>query len=311
MASFQHTLTKEAVRRLIKGLQIRQTDIPFVRRVGDSITAKIPLPPGTNIKPILFDKFSAEMIRPPRARQDFVLLYFHGGGYVMGSTKTHRAFIAKIVNEVGIRALSVDYRLAPENPFPASLEDALEAYNWLTQEIKIEASQIIVGGDSAGGGLSVALMLALREMGKPLPAAAFCIAPWTDLTVSGSSVVENRDKDSMIQHFDIPSWAKMYYSTYDPHHPLISPLFADLQGLPPILLQVSEDEILRDDSVRFAWKARTAGVEVELQKWKGLIHVWQMFWQYIPEARDAIKQINLFIERHIQKNEALIKNKNN
>ncbi|MBX7241730.1 MAG: alpha/beta hydrolase [Bacteroidia bacterium] len=307
MASFQHTLTREAVRRLIQGLQIRQSDIPFVRRVGDSVTAKIPIPLGTSIKDIAFEKFSAELIRPAGARKDFILLYLHGGGYVLGSAKTHRAFIAKLANECGIRALSVDYRLAPENPFPSSLDDALEAYFWLIEEMKFDPSQILIGGDSAGGGLALATMLALKKMKKPLPLAAVCLAPWTDLTVSGQSIIENKTKDTMIQHFDIPSWAKMYYSDYDPQHPLISPLFGDLEGLPPILIQVSEDEMLRDDAVRFAWKAREAGVEVELQKWKGLIHVWQMFWQYIPEARDAIKQMEIFMNRQIQKSEMLIR----
>lgn len=295
MASFQHTLVKEAVKRLIRSLQIRESDLPFVRRVGDSVTAKIPLPLGTSIQNIPFEKFDAEMLRPAGARKDFVLLYLHGGGYVLGSTKTHRAFVAKIANETGIRALSVNYRLAPENPFPAALDDAIESYEWLISQ-GYQAKQIFIAGDSAGGGLTLATLLALREMKKELPLAAICLAPWTDLKVTGSSVIENKHKDSMLEHFDIASWAAMYYTGFEATHPLISPLYADLHGLPPLLIQISEDEILRDDAIRLAWKAKLAGVEVELQKWKGLIHVWQMFWQYIPESKDAITQMETYMK---------------
>lgn len=295
MASFQHTIVKQAVSKLIEGLRIRQTDIPFIRRVGDNLTSKLPLPSGTSIQSVSFQQFDGEWIRPANARRDFVLLYIHGGGYVMGSAKTHRAFVARLLQETGIRAFSVNYRLAPECPFPAALDDVLETYHWLREQ-GYAAEQIFVGGDSAGGGLSLALLLALREMGEALPLAVFCIAPWTDLQVTGDSIWQNKQKDAFLEHFDIPTWAKMYYRDYAPTHPLVSPLYADLHGLPPILIQVSEDEVLRDDTLRLAWKLKEAGVEVEVQKWKGLIHVWQMFWQYVPEAKDAISQLSKYMK---------------
>lgn len=297
MASIQHAIARRTVKSLIQNLQIKQSDIPLLRRWGDLIISKVPIPLGTSVQEIKFPNFGAELIRPAYASKDKILLYMHGGGYVLGSAKTHRAFVAKIAKDANIRALSLDYRLAPDHPFPAALDDVLEAYEWLTVGQGFHPKQIVMGGDSAGGGLVLATLLALREKGVEMPLAAFCIAPWTDLMVTGQSVWENKEQDTMLQHFDIPTWAKMYYHAFDPHHPLVSPLYADLHGLPPILMQVSEDEILRDDAIRFAWKAHAQGVQIELQKWKGLIHCWQMFWQYVPEGRDAIKEIVAFIQK--------------
>jgi len=139
-----------------------------------------------------------------------------------------------------------------------------------------------------------------------LPLAGICLSPWTDLKVTGKSTYENKHKDAMLEHFDISSWARMYYRDYEPTHPLISPLYADLAGLPPLLIQVSEDEILRDDAIRFAWKANEAGVQVEMQKWKGLVHVWQLFWQYVPESKDAITQMATYIRNKIEEQEMKI-----
>jgi len=303
LASIRHTLTRKAIQSFIHNLQIRQTDIPMLRRVGDFFSANIPLPLGVAVQEIQFERFSAEWLQPANARKDMVLMYCHGGGYVLGSAKTHRAMVAKIASETGIQAFSVNYRLAPENPFPSALDDCLHAYEWLIKENNLPPKQIILGGDSAGGGLALATLLALKSQGKEMPLAAFVMSPWTDLTVSGESVRKNKHQDAVLEHFDIPAWARMYYGTYSPQHPLISPLFADLEGLPPILMQVSEDEILFDDSRRFAWKAHKANVKIELQKWKGLVHVWQLFWLYVPEGREALTQIKFFLEKCIKEKE--------
>lgn len=272
----------------------------MLRRAGDFFSVNIPMPLGVSVQEIEFERFNAEWIQPANARKDFVIMYCHGGGYVLGSAKTHRAMIAKIATETGVQAFSVNYRLAPENPFPAALDDTLHAYEWLIKENHFSPKQIILAGDSAGGGLALATLLALKSQGKEMPLTAFVMSPWTDLTVSGESVHKNKKQDAVLEHFDIPAWARMYYGTYAPQHPLISPLFGDLAGLPPILMQVSEDEILFDDSKRFAWKAHEAKVKVELQKWKGLVHVWQLFWLYVPEGREALTQIKLYLLKRIK-----------
>jgi len=194
--------------------------------------------------------------------------------------------------------LNVDYRLAPEHPFPAAVDDAVTSYHWLLEN-KINPEKIIVGGDSAGGGLAIALPLKLRAISVPLPAGIICLSPWTDLTCSGVSWIENQKIDFMLDLKKIRESAKVYLNDADPNTPLASPLCADLKGLPPILLQVGTEELILSDSTSFAEAARKAGVDVTLEIWDGMQHEWHFAAKYLPESRDALEQIGKFVETHV------------
>jgi epsilon-lactone hydrolase len=236
----------------------------------------------------------AEWLTPPGARADAVVLYLHGGGYVIGSPRSHRHLAAAIARASGTRALLLDYRLAPEHPFPAALDDALAAYEWLLGR-GLASRRIVVAGDSAGGGLTVALLLALRDRGRPLPAAGVCISPWTDLTCSAPSYASKKAADPIVTLESITLLAKAYVGAGDPKAPLISPLFADLRGLPPLLVHVGSDEMLLDDARGLAERARTAGVDVTFEEWPAMIHVWHWFQPMLEEAERATADIGTFI----------------
>lgn len=236
----------------------------------------------------------AEWILPAGITAERVLLYFHGGSYIAGSINSHRALAANIASAGGARALVVDYRLAPEHPYPAALEDALAAYRWLLAN-NIPGDKTYIAGDSAGGGLAVALLVALRDSGDPLPAAAVCISALTDMAFTGESIKTKADVDLILDCGKEIQFAQMYLGDTDPRAPLVSPLYADLRGLPPLLIQVGSDEILLSDSTRLAENARTAGVVVTLEVWEGMQHVWHFAASLIPEGRNAIRRIGEFI----------------
>lgn len=225
-----------------------------------------------------------------------VLLYLHGGGYCLGSPNTHRGLAARLAIAARARVLLVDYRLAPEHPFPAALEDALAAYHWLL-EIGTAPNQISIGGDSAGGGLTLATAIRLREDRAPLPAALICLSPWVDLTFSGESIRTLAERDPILHWRTLPS-VHYYTGDYPANHPLISPLFADLRHLPPTLIHVGSEEILLDDARRLAEKMKAAGVKVHLEIWPGMWHVFQVFAPLIPEAQQSIEKIGAFIQEH-------------
>jgi len=222
------------------------------------------------------------------------ILYLHGGYYMIGSIQSHRNLAGNIAAAAQARVLIIAYRLAPEHPFPAGLDDALNAYNWLLEQ-GTQPSQIVLVGDSAGGGLVLSVLLALREQGKPLPAAAICLSPATDLTLGGESWKFNAKKELVITRFIAEQVAPKYLGEIDPHNPLASPLYGNLHGLPPLLIQVGSDEVLLSDSTSFAERARAAGVDVRLQVWPGMQHVWQFTASFVPEARQAIVKIGEFI----------------
>jgi epsilon-lactone hydrolase len=241
-----------------------------------------------------------EWISPADAPQEKAILYFHGGGFRLGSVASHRDLIAQIALASGCRALAVNYRLAPEHRFPAALDDALAAYGWMLGR-GLEPGNIAFAGDSTGGNLVLAAMLALRERGLPLPVSAALMSPWTDLAATGASYVSRAEADPIHQRPMILALAKNYLGRQgDPCDPLVSPLHADLKDLPPLLIQVGDRETVLDDSVMFADKARAAGVEVELQVWDGMIHVFQMFGAELPETHQAIASIAGFLSRHLQ-----------
>ncbi len=237
----------------------------------------------------------AAWIIPPETLTGRVILYAHGGSYNSGSITSHIPLTGNIALAARSRLLSIDYRLAPEHPFPAALEDALSAYRWLLSQ-NIDPHKIVLAGDSAGGGLVLALLLALRDQGLPLPAAAACLSPWTDLTCSGVSWTGNAKKDFMLKLIPTQQSADIYLLDTDPYTPLASPLFGDLRNLPPILVQVGSDEAILSDGVQFAAKARSAGVDVRLEVWKGMQHEWQYAASLLPEGREAIGHISDFID---------------
>jgi len=246
--------------------------------------------------PISCERVSAggvdgEWIAADGARPDKAILYFHGGGFRLGSVSSHRELIARIAAASGCRVLAVNYRLAPEHRFPAPLEDALASYDWMLEQ-GLKPENIALAGDSAGGNLVLAALLGLRKQGARLPAAAVLMSPWTDLAATGASYVSRAEADPIHQRPMILALAKNYLGPDgDPRRPLASPLYADLGGLPPLLIQVGDRETVLDDSVMFADKARAAGTEVELQVWDGMIHVFQMFGGELAEARRAIDSI--------------------
>lgn len=224
-----------------------------------------------------------------------IILYLHGGAYALGSIHSHRELIARLVVATNCKALAINYSLAPENPFPAALEDSVQGYTWLLSN-GVQPSQISIAGDSAGGGLAIATLIALREQGIPLPAGVFCFSPWLDLTLSGDSVTKNMHLDPILSGSILQKYVNYYIGNHIANDPLISPLFGDLRGLPPIHLQSGQNEILLDDSVRFYEKAQNAGVDVTLKIWDDMFHVFQLF-SFLPETQESMKQISAFVSR--------------
>jgi acetyl esterase/lipase len=227
---------------------------------------------------------------PQDCAADRVILYFHGGGYVLGSHTRTANSVSHIANAVGCRALNVDYRLAPEHPFPAAVDDAVSAYRWLLAR-GYEPAHIAVSGDSAGGGLALALLHALQGAGLPLPAAAVPMSPWADLEQSGASMATHAEADLLVGADILKGMAGQYLGEQDPRNPLASPLHGDFRGLPPLYLQVGGDETLLDDSTRIAERARAAGVEVKLDVFPEMQHVFQNSAGNVPEADDAVARI--------------------
>lgn len=227
------------------------------------------------------------------------ILYLHGGAYSMGSAQTYIGFTGMLSELCGLRVLSVDYRLAPEHPFPAAIDDAVSAYRWLLQQ-GVPAKSIVIGGDSAGGGLAFAAMVELKNKGIQLPAAIFTISPWVDLTHTGETIVTKADVEPMFTKSGMDYMAKLYADETDVRSPLVSPLYADLSGLPPVLIHVGTSEMLLSDSRRMRDALRKAGVDCMMKEWEDLFHVFHTV-VYIPESRIANEEIAVFIKKHINK----------
>ncbi len=239
----------------------------------------------------------AEWIVPPGAADDRVILYLHGGGYVMGSINTHRAMVARIARAAQAKALALDYRMAPEHPFPAAVDDATAAYRWLLAQ-GYKPGKIVISGDSAGGGLTLATLIALRDAKTPLPAAAVPISPWADLEGTGASVETRAAADPMVDKPGLLRMAKMYAGDHNSKNPLISPIHADYSGIPPMLIQVGDAEILLDDATRVTERAKAAGVKVEMEAWPEMFHVWHVFAKILPEGQQAIDRIGSYVLAH-------------
>jgi len=233
------------------------------------------------------------------AEVDGVLLFLHGGGYVIGGPRTHAALAAGLARRAGVRAVLPDYRLAPEDPFPAAVEDALAAYRELVAEAG-GAGRVVLAGDSAGGGLALATLLAARDEGLPAPAGVAVLSPWVDLTAAGDSMRTRRGIDPIFEPSDIEGYAAQYVGDGDRRAPLASPLFADLHGLPPLLIQVGGNEVLLDDAVRLASRAAADDVDVTLRVWPGVPHVFQHFAGMLDEADEALADAGAFLRRALE-----------
>jgi acetyl esterase/lipase len=260
----------------------------------ESMVGTLPLLDGTTVETVDIDGVLAEWVRPAVVAADACILYLHGGGYVIGSCNTHRPLASHLAARSGLPLLVVDYRLGPEHRYPAAVGDALAAYAWLRAH-GFGRGGIVVAGDSAGGGLTLATLLALRDRGLPLPALGVAISPWTDLTLSGDSMVSMADRDPMVKREGLQRMADWYLGDADPRDPLVSPLFGDPTGLPPLLIHVGEVETLRDDAVRFAERATAAGVDVTLEVWPEMIHVWHAFGAAVPESEAAVTRVAEFV----------------
>jgi len=258
------------------------------------------LPPaGCAIEKVNAGGTKALWVKAVDASDSATILYLHGGAYSMGSAQTHFGITGMLSELCGLRVLSVDYRLAPEHPFPAAIDDAVSAYRWLLQQ-GVPAKSIVIGGDSAGGGLTFATMVELKNKGAQLPAAVFTISPWVDLAITGETIVTKADVDPMFTKPGMIYMAKLYADEADVRLPLISPLYADLSGLPPVLIHVGTSEMLLSDSRRMAKALKKAGVDCVIKEWEDLFHVFHSV-VYIPEARIATEEIAAFVKKHINK----------
>lgn len=275
-------------------------DVATLRQGMEGMVGAMPSPEGMTSSTVDAGGVPAEWVSMPGARGDRALLYLHGGGYVIGSINTHRGLAARLSRDLDARVLLIDYRLAPEHPHPAAVEDAVAAYRFLREQ-GFAPSSIAIAGDSAGGGLTVATLLALRDAGEALPAAGACLSPWFDLGGTGDSNTSKAEADPIVNMPGLVRMADLYLDGRKPQdEPTASPLYSDPTGLPPLLLQVGEAEILLDDSTRFAEKAKQAGVAVDLEVWPEMVHVWHAFGDMVPESKDAVEKIAAFLNRHLQ-----------
>ncbi|HET6557796.1 MAG TPA: alpha/beta hydrolase [Prolixibacteraceae bacterium] len=255
------------------------------------------VPEGVEIKPQMIEGIPAERLIPRDADPKKVIMYVHGGGYVAGSCNDHRGFISKFAKNTGVINLVYEYRLAPEHPYPAALDDSVRIYKWLLQS-GFEPENILIAGESAGGGLTLAILLALKDRNIPMPVAAVAISPWADLTCSSESY-KTKNKVSLAP---LNSWlvfSKHYVGSHKANDPFISPMYGDLKGLPPMLINAGTDDELFEDGEKFSLKAQKAGVEVTFRKGEGQVHCYPLLAPLFPEATEAMNEIVAFIKQHL------------
>ena len=263
----------------------------------EQFTAQFELPEDAVFEQVGAGGVSAEWISTPGVAEDRVVMYLHGGGYMIGSMRTHRSPLSYLSRASDARVLGLNYRLAPEHPFPAAVEDSVAAYRWLLAE-GVSPRRIAIGGDSCGGGLTIATLVALKYFGDPLPAAGISHSGWTDLAHTGDTFETKAEEDPLIDKEMLEGMAAAYLGDRSRTTPLASPYYADLQGLPPLLVQVGTAEVLLDDSLRLADRAKEAGVDVTLEVWDDMPHVWQAFASFLPEAREALDHCGQFVQKH-------------
>ena len=292
---YEHEI--DAVRALLQS-HPRPANLAERRQRLDLVAADDPIAPDIEFKPELIGTCEAEWSLAPGSDTTKTLLFFHGGGYCSGSIQSHRRMVAETGRAARVRTLALGYRLAPENPFPAALDDALAAFEFLLAQ-GVPAASIAIGGDSAGGGLTLATMIRLRDAGKLLPGCAWLVSPWVDLEMSGASMDEKAAVDPLIHRDYLEELAGAYLNGTSAREPLVSPLHADLAGLPPTLVQVGSAETLLDDAVRIARRLGAADVATNLEIWPHMIHAWPLWAARLTSGREAIASAGAFINRYV------------
>ena len=295
MMRYRHLLRGKLRREVID----QNTSIEALRRECDESTERlVKLPEGISFVPAEGTPVYAEWVVPENSDPDKVILYFHGGGFVMGNARSHRGIASGFMKRLGQRALVFDYSLAPEHPAPAAVNDSAAMYRWLLDQ-GFKPQNIVFAGDSGGGGVELATLLKLKDDGVPMPAACVAFSPCTDMTISGESHKTRAKADPCTPKGMTETYLGYYVGGGDPRHPYASPLFGELSGLPPLMLQVGNDETLRDDSTRFAKLAQEAGVEVHLHVWKGMFHCFPLLAPMFREATEALEEVCAFIREKI------------
>ncbi len=305
MAEAANIATTSFRARLVKAISSKyfeflvtpeSADIPYMRARLDRFARLVPVATGIRVRREQFAGLDAEWLEPPDPVSGKVLLYLHGGAYVLGSCDSHRHLVSHIGREAGVTALLPEYRLAPEHPFPAAVDDAARCYQALL-ETGYAPADIVIAGDSAGGGLTMATLLNLRELGIPQPALGSLMSPWLDLAAEGESIQTRREEDPWFSPEDFPHVTRFYCADEELRSPLVSPVYADATGLCPIYIQVGDHEILLSDSERLASNVSEAGGEVELEVWPDMWHVFQAFVLVMPESRQAVQKLASRIRR--------------
>ncbi|MDQ1425708.1 MAG: epsilon-lactone hydrolase [Acidimicrobiaceae bacterium] len=299
MASEQAEAVKVALRAFREQVLVGQPTLEEQRAGGLAFGDMTAPPTSVTYTDVDAGGVPAEWVVPEGAADDRVLLYVHGGGYVICSMRTHSKLVGHIAKAAGVKALNVDYRLAPEHPHPAAVNDSVAAYQWLLDQ-GYAAQNIAIAGDSAGGGLTFATLLAIRDRGLPLPATAVPLSPWVDLEGTGDTMTTHADRDLLVNGVGLKAMADLFLAGGDARDPLAAPLHADLRGLPPLYIQVGDDETLLDDSRRIAAKAKAEGVDVRLDVFPEMQHVFQMGAGNVPEADDAVARIGEHLRKHLR-----------
>jgi len=298
MTSSFLTLSDEAAQREIEAVLADiaahewPTDIYAARELYDVLGP--PVANDIRVEPVTIGTIQAQMLTPPIYDTHRALLFLHGGGYVYGSFASHGGMTAEIARSANCKTLQPDYRRAPENPFPAAIEDSCAAYEWLLLQ-GYRPEHIAFVGDSAGGGLVMATLVTLKNQNRPLPGAAVCISPWVDLEMSGQSYIDRQSIDPMIDRELAEMLARLYLNGEDRKDPRVSPIHADLQGIPPLLIQVGEREVLFSEAFSLSECARANGVEVTFEEWPQMVHVWHLYFPILTAGRDAIARVGAFV----------------
>ncbi len=289
--------------RLIRGLiqvnkpkgKIRNKSVEQLRQEFETDMSRYKLSQAVTIEKVSVGKINCEWIVPPNVNSGRTLYYIHGGGFYAGSLNTHRVAVANFASSMGIRAFHIDYKLAPEYPFPAAVEDCVSVYKWLIEH-DTSPKSIIIGGESAGATLTLNTLITCRNQGVELPAAAFCLCPLTDFAFKSESLVKQNENELFYTLEELEWVRQIYAEGHNPKDPKLSPVYANLNGLPPLLIHTTDQEMLCDDAIRLNIKAQTDGVNTELKVWNGLFHGFQLL-PFLPESKTALEELSSFSNR--------------